>query len=395
MSTVGKRPAPSSEVVAAGSAAVTAFSTRLLRQSLAVEPGNVICSPFSVAAALGMTVNGARGRTASEMLAVLGGASIDALDEGLAAVASTFESRAGARTKLDGNAAQVNLDVANSLWGQTGTPWEQSFLDALARYYGAAMRMVDYKRDAQAARVAVNAWTSDATHAKIPELVPAGVFDERTRLTLVNAVYLKAPWEEPFERSATTKGTFTTALGVARTVDMMTGSLSHAYAASGPGWRAVTLPYAGRELGMTLVLPDASTQTFAAWLDAGGLGEVLTALRPHPTVQVTVPRWTFRTKLRLKALLSSMGMPTAFTDSADFSAMTTSERLLIDEVLHEGFVAVDEDGTEAAAATAVVIRAVTAVADPVVFVADQPFVYVVHDLATQAPLFVGRVADPT
>lgn len=394
MSTVA-RATPGAGASAAAVTAVTGFTERMVAAVLADKADNLICSPYSVAAALAMTANGARGSTSTEMLAVLGGLTIDDLDGGLAALSGLFAARAGAKTKADGNSAVIALDIANSLWGQRGTAWEQPFLDALARWFGAGMNLVDYVTGAGPARTRINDWTAAATHDKIRDLVPAGAVNASTRLVLVNAVYLKAPWEEPFQATATHKGPFTLGSGATVLADLMTGSRERASAATGPGYVAVSLPYAGGELAMTLVLPDRSDPaSLTTWLRAGGLAAALRDLRPQ-AVNLTMPTWTFRSRLQLKPLLAALGMPTAFGGSADFSGITRDVALSIDDVYHQGFVAVDEEGTEAAAATAVVMREVSAPADPLTVTLDRPFLFVVHDVASRAPLFVGWVADPT
>lgn len=389
------RATPAAGAADPAAKAITGFTERMVASVLAGSSDNLVCSPYSVAAALAMTANGARDKTATEMLAVLGGLTVDDLDAGLAALSATFASRAGAKTKSDGNKADIALDIANSLWGQRGTTWEQPFLDALAKWFGAGMNLVDYVAATEAARARINGWTAAATHNKINDLLPEGALDPSTRLVLVNAVYLKAPWEEPFAASATQKAPFTLAAGGTVQADMMRGSFERASAATGPGYTAVSLPYAGGELAMTLVLPGRSnSESLIEWLKSGLLSAALADLRPRP-VNLAMPKWTFRSRLALKPVLSALGMPSAFEGSADFSGITREVQLAIDEVFHQGFVAVDEEGTEAAAATAVVMSEVSAPADPLQVTLDRPFLFVVHDVASRTPLFIGRVADPT
>jgi serpin B len=239
------RATPAAGAADPAAKAITGFTERMVASVLAGSSDNLVCSPYSVAAALAMTANGARDKTATEMLAVLGGLTVDDLDAGLAALSATFASRAGAKTKSDGNKADIALDIANSLWGQRGTTWEQPFLDALAKWFGAGMNLVDYVAATEAARARINGWTAAATHNKINDLLPEGALDPSTRLVLVNAVYLKAPWEEPFAASATQKAPFTLAAGGTVQADMMRGSFERASAATGPGYTAVSLPYAG------------------------------------------------------------------------------------------------------------------------------------------------------
>lgn len=387
------RATPSAAAGERGAVALRRFACALLPRLLDGEPGNLACSPMSVAIALGMTANGARGRTATEMLGVLHAESVEQLNEGLAACVAAVEGLAGEGERRDGSAYEIALDTANSLWAQRDLEWQRPFLEALGRWFGAGVHTVDYRSAAEEARQEINGWTSERTHEKIPELVPQGALDQLTRLVLVNALYLKAPWEEPFTKAVTRPEPFTFADGARREVPMMRTGLHTGYAA-GSGWRAAALPYAGRALAMTLVLPDdPSPAAAAAWFTPDNLAQ---ALRPAAQTQVDImlPRWTFRYTRRLKDILSQLGMPLACTDSADFTGMTESEPIYISEVVHETFIAVDEEGTEAAAATAVTMAAGAAPAEPQRLVLDRPFLFVIHDVATGVPLFAGRVAEP-
>lgn len=378
-----------------GAAAVRAFTADLTAKLLADDAGNLVCSPFSVALALGMTANGAVGATQREMVTTLAFDDIDGLDAGLAAVVRLAESRAGARTDAMGNSYEIALDSANSLWPQRGSEFQQPFLDAVAKWFGAGLHTVDYAADAEAARVAINRWTSDRTHEKIPKLIPEGVLSAATRLVLVNAVYFKAPWNLPFTPALTAPAPFTGDTGDAKPVPMMHNGLSAPYA-QGPGWESVTLHFAGRELAMTLVrTEDPSVAAQRSWLTADNLNAALTPT-DQPAVELTLPKWTFRTPSPLTGILPAMGMPLAFDPAqADFSAMTTQERLYISAVVHEAFIAVDENGAEAAAATAVIMDAAGAPAEPKKLTFDRPFLFVIHEVESATPLFVGRVADPS
>lgn len=373
-------------------AALRGFGADLTRRLLGASEDNLACSPFSVAVALAMTANGAAGTTATEMLHVLGADSLDRLNRGMGALTQVVESRAGHMQEPGGAAYDIALDSANSLWPQAGMSWKAPFLDALARWYGAGLHTVDYVKAAGPARAAINAWTSERTHTRIPELIPDGAVDATTRLVLVNALYLKAPWMTPFVPEATTPGRFVAAAGE-RSVPMMHQSVSVPYA-EGPGWVAVTLPYAGGTLAMTLIRTDAATAAdHAGWLTTANLDHALTG-GAATQVLLGMPRWTFRVPSSLPRYLAAMGMPTAFGDTADFSGMTDQEKLFISDILHEVFIAVDEKGTEAAAATAVVLLAMGAVVEPKEVTLDRPFLFVIHETSTHAPLFIGRVAEP-
>jgi serpin B len=376
---------------------VQALTGDLFMRLAAAGTDNLVCSPYSVAMALAMTRNGAAGTTATEMDAVLHAPALGALNGGLNSLAQLLDKRAGRKTRADGSRGLVSLDVANSLWGQRGTTWQPAFLDALARDYGAGMRLVDYKRDAAGATELINDWTAAATHDKIPDIIPPGLLSALTRLVLVNAIYLKAPWEEPFEPVLTSRKPFHKTDGSTVQAETMAATLKEAAFASGPGWQAGRLGYAGGELAMAVVLPDPGRlEEVQASMDGPMLGKLLTSFQPVASMRIELPRFTFRARFGLDDQLIALGMPTAFDPvRADFSGMTDQAQLYISAVLHQAFIAVDEHGTEAAAATAVVLDTTSLPANQVVLKADRPFLFVLFDVETSAPLFIGRVSDPT
>lgn len=375
-------------------AAVQAFTADLYAAA-AAGTDNLVLSPYSVAIALAMTRNGALGRTGREMDDVLHAPGIDSLNGGMNELTRRIESRAREHELPDGETAEVAMSVASSLWGQQDLAWEQEFLDVLAREYGAGMRLVDYVGDAENARGLINAWTADRTGDKIPELVPEGVLDNLTRLVLVNAIHFKAPWDTPFEGERTVA--FRLVDRTQTEIEMVSQHLSGAGYAQGDGWEAVQVPYLGRELAMTVVLAD-DLAALEDRLDGELLAALTTMHRPAAGgVNLTMPRWDFRTRLDLRAVLSELGMPTAFdAEAAELEGMTTAEAdLHLTHVLHEATITVDEDGTEAAAATGVVAGVTSAPPEPPAeVVLDRPFLFVVHDVETGTPLFVGRVTDP-
>lgn len=374
---------------------VRAFTADLYRR-VAAEDGNIGCSPHSVAVALAMTRNGARGRTAQELDRVLHASGLPQLNAGLGAIEAALEQRSGPVRRADRSKATIELRMANSLWGQQGIAWQPPFLDALARSYGTGLRVVDYLSDPDGARGRINAWTSDQTAGRIPHLLPGGAVDGLTRLVLVNALYLKAPWEHPFEKDRTAAGPFTRADGSTVDVPTMRTRLSGVRYARGDGWSAAELPYAGGALAMTLIRPDDGLPALERTLDGPALARIDRAMGPVPALDLRVPKWTFSTGLRLDDVLISLGMPTAFDrGAADFTGMATGSRLYISAVQHETYVAVDEAGTEAAAATAAVISTTSAVSAPAELVLDRPFLFLIQDRPTGTPLFLGRVADPS
>lgn len=371
--------------------AVQDFGAAAFSALTASGSGNLVMSPLSLQVALGMALTGARGKTAQEMLATLHGSEVGAMARGLNALTQSL-ARCAQKVRIDDDhSATIQFALANALWGQQGISWNQAFLDGLAVDFGAAMRVADYAKQTEQARQAINGWVSDVTRKTIPALIGPGTLNASTRLTLVNALYLKAPWASPFEPSRTAAGSFTRSSGGPAQVPFMHQNVDAAYAA-GNGWRAVRLDYVGR-LAMTLVLPDAGRAGPLEKLDGAGLRTILAAPQPA-TVELAMPKWRTRSALSLAELLSRLGMPTAFTDDADFGAMTSQERLAISAVLHQGYIAVDEAGTEASAATAVAMR-LTAAGRLEKITFDRPFLYVLHDRETRTPLFLGRVSDPT
>jgi serpin B len=271
-------------------------------------------------------------------------------------------------------------------------PLEEPYLEALAARFGGGLRLVDYKTQTEEARALINGWVDAQTEHRIPELLVPGVLTPATRLTLVNAVYLKAPWQTPFSADATKAGTFTRADGSTVQVPFMAATESLRYA-SGDGWRAVEIPYIGGSLAMTVILPD-DLATFERALSADSLAAITGALA-DAQVALALPKFGIETKAELASILAALGMPSAFDDRADFSGITTAEQLVISNVIDQANIDVDEKGTEAAAATAVVMRATAIPAEPVTLRVDRPFLFALHDIPTGAVLFLGRVGDPS
>ncbi|WDZ84511.1 serpin family protein [Micromonospora cathayae] len=372
--------------------AVRGFTADLYRALASTRAGgNVVCAPYSVGLALAMTRAGAGSTSADEMDAVLHAPypRPGALDSGLNAVDQLLAGR-----YQDGDGVRLpRLTTANALWSRLDLGLRPGFRDTLAGYYGAVPHPVDFRGAPEAARQEINTWVSDRTNAKIPELLPSDAVGADTSLVLTNTVYLKAAWKYPFTPTATAVEPFTRDDGTVVGVPVMRGPFDRMGYLEGDGWRAVDVPYAGDGLAMAIVMPTrGDLATVEASVDATWLGELLTGFRTTD-VQLRLPRWTFRLPAELGAVLSGLGMPTAFSTRADFAAMSTEPALRIDNVAHETFIAVDEKGTEAAAASAVIVRPPTIPQGPQFFV-NRPFLYVIHDRSTGVPLFLGRVHDP-
>jgi serpin B len=339
-----------------------------------------------------MAQAGARGETASQMNAVLhaaadagGGNGINSLDQGLTGLSGTFKDQ--------GNTdRQVTLRIANAPFAQRDLQLEQPYLDTLASRFGAGLRLVDFKGDPNGTCSLINGWVSDQTEARIPKLLDS--LDPQTRLVLVNAIYLKAPWRKAFDEANTKPAPFTRVGGSTVSVPTMAVSLSGGRYASGIGWQAVELPYVNPALAMTVILPD-DLASFEKNLDAESFAGITAALG-QANVDLTLPRFKIETKSDLASTLSGMGMPLAFDpNSAHFSGITTQEPLYISKVIHQANISVDEKGTEASAATAVVMLAGAMPGRPVTMKVDRPFIFALRDTNTGAILFLGRVVDPS
>ncbi len=389
----GTRVAPDAAAVDAAAAAVRDFSADAYRAlALAGDPyADLVCSPYSVAVALAMARAGASGTTASEMDAVLHAPdpAPRALDAGLNALDQLMV--AGYQDPGGDGTTCPQLAVANSLWTQLDLSLEPAFRETLTGYYGADAHPVDF-RVTEAARQEINTWIGDRTGGKIPELLAPGVLAPLTKLVLANAIYLKAGWRFPFDVRATAAAPFTRDDGETATVAMMAGTVPQAGYLEGDSWLAVDVPYVGSGLAMAVVVPTRGRLAdVEAAIDGAWLTRLLRGFHPT-TVQLRLPRWRFRLPTELGGLLARLGMPTAFTPRADFSGITSDVDLCIDRVVHEAFIAVDERGTEAAAATAIVLPPSAQQPRPVQV--DRPFLFVIHDLPRVTPLFIGRVGSP-
>jgi serpin B len=375
--------------LAALAAGNTEFAFDLFHAAAAGD--NLLISPYSVAAALTMTYAGARGPTAEEMRAAL---ALGLADDRIHSGRNELDLLIGAEPEVgpEDDREPFTIRVANSLWGQAGYPFLDEFLALLAENYDAGMNLVDFQVAAEDARLEINAWVEDRTEGRIVDLIASGVITELTRLVLVNAIWFKASWTEQFDPALTVDGTFTTLDGTEVTVPLMHGG-GPMLVSTGDGYLLASIPYAGGT-SMVVVLPDPSRfDEVAARLGPAELERALGSARGLD-VRLTMPRFEFRTELELSGLLGDLGMHTAFTDAADFSGMTGDRELSIGAVIHQAFIKVDEEGTEAAAATAVVMR-VTAAIEPAVVTLDRPFLFVIQHDGTGEVLFVGQVTDPS
>jgi serpin B len=375
---------------------VNALGADLYAALVAGNEANLVFSPASILLALAMARAGAAGTTASEMDAALHIDDPEAIHHALNGLTRALAARSGTIETGD-EPVEVELSIANAVWAQATLTWQEAFLDVLAGEYGAGVRLADFAADPDAARIAVNNWVGEETHDRIPALLAPGSVDDLTRMILVNAIYLKAPWAIPFEPAATQPAPFTRLDGSTVEVPFMERADEAMDYARGEGWQAVELPYAGGALAMLVVLPDqGALATVEGELGAGLIDRAVAGLAPTDVV-LQLPKWDIETRAELSTVLAALGMPTAFTDAADFTGMTTDEPLEIGFVIHQANITVDEAGTEAAAATAVGMRTSAAPIDPpepVLVTVDRPFLYALRDRETGAVLFLGRVTTP-
>jgi serpin B len=385
--------------------------------------GNLVFSPASIATALRLVLLGARGETAAQIAAVLhlatpdGAALSDQKPPGLQAARALTAFSA---LLSDLAAGDLTLRAPNAMWLQSGLPLEPGFTAVVAEATAVTVHDADFRRAAEQARREINQFIREQTAGKISDLLSPGVVSATTSLVLASAVYLKAAWAHPFPAGATQDAAFYLDPGqrdagrpdpaTQVTVPTMRVRARLRYLRA-DGYQAVELPYAGTRLGLVIVLPDPSPGPGSgdpAYAGPGGLlaggvapgagpGGLRAGLAPRQ-VSLALPRFRVTSGFALRPVLAALGMPLAFTDEADFSGITTAQRLRIDEVVHQAYIDVNEAGTEAAAATAVIMTASARRMDPeppVEMIVDRPFLFALTDLRSGLPLFLGRVTDPT
>jgi len=364
-----------------------------LYQLLRQDTNNVFFSPYSISQALAMTYSGARGETEKQMSDTLHFVlSQDRLHPAFNGLDIELSKRGeGAQGKDEEG---FRLNIVNAIWGQEDYRFLSEFLDVLAENYGAGLRALDFVNAPEESRITINDWVSEQTEGRIEDLIPEGAIDALTRLVLTNAIYFNAAWQFPFNEDATTDGPFYLLDGGEVIVPMMTQTESFGYT-KGDDYQAVELPYDGQELSMIILLPsDGQFENFESSMVYQRVTEIISSLAGQQ-VNLTIPKFEFESEFSLKKALTTMGMPVAFSADADFSGMTGNRDLAIDDILHKAFVSVDEAGTEAAAATAVIMTLTAVPAPPVVVTVDRPFIFLIRDIETGTILFIGRVVNPS
>jgi serpin B len=370
-----------------------AFAFDLYQQLAITNDGNILYSPYSISAALAMTYAGARGDTEEQMRDTLHfdlpQAELHPMFSGLN---TELTSRAEEFAEYEVDALQLN--IANALWGEQTLSFNADFTQTIDENYGAALRLVDFINAPEDARIMVNDWVADETQDRIQDMVPQGAITPDTRLVLANAIYFNAAWMNTFEETATQDDTFNLLDGTQVTVPMMNQQEQFFYL-QGEGYQTIALPYWG-DMSMLVFLPDdGQFATFEQSFSTDTFTDAVDGMN-YQEINLFMPRFEYEFSAGLNDALSAMGMPIAFTDAADFSGMA-DESLSISDVLHKAFISVDESGTEAAAATAVIMGA-TSVEEPrqpVELRLDRPFIYAIYDQRTNTVLFMGRVLNPS
>ncbi len=374
----------------------TEFTFDMYHQFAGSENGNFLYSPYSISLALAMTYAGARGETEDQMAQTL---QFTLPQKLLHSAFNRLDLILASRSAPDewDETEGFKLNIANSIWGQNGYAFKPEFINILAEDYGAPLRLTDFATSAEEARVTINKWVEEQTEDKIKDLLAPGTVNALTRMILVNAIYFNAAWAFQFEEYNTEDGNFYPLDGDPVEVAMMYQTERFKINIE-DGCSAIQLPYERFELGMVIMMPDEGRfEEFEGSLDVEKVQDIIDGLSSWE-VRLTMPKFTYESGFNLKDTLSAMGMPTAFEPfNADFSGMDGTKELYIFDVIHKAFIKVDEEGTEAAAATAVMMEMTSAEMDepePIVLDIDRPFIYLIRDIRTGSILFVGRVMNP-
>jgi len=357
-----------------------------LYKKIKIKQGNLFISPYSISTALSMTYAGARGATAEEISKVMH------FDLAGAEINKDFRDLTDS---LSDTGCQLN--IANALWLQKGEALLPDYVSLVDKFYEGRLNIVDFRGATEEVRSTINSWVEEKTQDKIKELLRSGDIDAATMLVLTNAIYFKGFWLSKFDNALTKEEPFDTALGAKVNTPMMHIEKDFNYAEDGD-MQVLALPYRGSRLEMLVFLPKDKSKiarieaeldylTFEAWLSKLN----------DEKVSVALPKFKFNSRYMLADTLKEMGMTSVFSGGADFSGITGKNNIFIDKIIHQAFVEVNEEGTEAAAATAVTMTrgAMITPKEPKVFIADHPFIFIIYDKGTSSILFIGKVDDPS
>lgn len=356
--------------------------------SLCRNQGNIFYSPYSISTALAMTYAGACGNTEKEMAQAL---HFDLLEEDIHPAFSELQSHLQKIQKEE----PVILNSANALWVEKTYQLKKDYLDLNKKYYSANIFSVDFRNDPEKSRVKINDWVKEKTEEKIKDLLAQGTINDLTRLVLTNAIYFLGEWENKFNPKATRDGDFWLDEANKVTAPLMYQEDIFGYAA-GDGIQILEMPYKGESLSMVVFLPQKKDglKELENSLNPENLEKWLACLKQQK-VEIYFPKFKTTQSFNLNDVLKSLGMKEAFTRTANFFNMEPRKELFISDVVHKAFVEVDEKGTEAAAATAVVMELASMPMNVQVFKADHPFIFIIRERTTDSVLFMGRLANPT
>jgi serpin B len=369
----------------------TAFALDFYRM-IADSDDNIIFSPYSISVAFAMCYAGAKSQTATEIADILH------FTLGQSALHNAFNAldlelaKPGTSVPSGSTGDQFVLKITNSIWGQRGYPFLQDFLDTLAVNYGAGLNVLDFQANPESCRITINDWVSDQTEEKINDLLPPGSIDELTRLVLTNAIYFKGSWAEKFDPADTVPETFTLLDGTTTTVQMMKQSLRASANEVAGEYTVAAIPYYGGKASMIIILPE--TGRFTA-IESSLTQETITAMINSistSTLTLSMPKFSFKWGKSIKEVLMNLGMQQSFSANADFTGITEAERLMIGDVIHKAIISVDEEGTEAAAATAIIMP--PSAPPPLTMTINRPFIFLIRESVTGTILFAGRVLEP-
>ncbi len=362
-----------------------------IMQNLKFAEENSIISPYSISTALAMTYGGARGKTMNEMSSVMK----YSLEQN--SFHPTFSAFMSDITSI--SSEKAGFESANAIYAQKDYDFLSEFFELINKNYGSALKFVDFhKGNREDIRQEINKWVELKTKSKITELIAPNILSEDTRMVLVNAIYFLAEWEKEFNKELTYSDSFYPNNGDPQKVNYMKTTDNFMYIQS-KGYEAIELPYSGNKFSMMMVLPESKTD-FSSFIKSFSYDDfnTITSNFAKKQVEVNIPKYKIETATELQKVLIQMGMPLAFSNKADFSGMTGKQDLKIDKVIHKAFVEVDEKGTEAAAATAVVmIRKTAAVEDmsqKIIFKADRPFLFFIKENNNNTIIFMGSVINP-
>ena len=363
------------------------FAFELYSEINKAKDSNIFYSPYSISSAIAMTYEGAKGQTADEMKSVFHFPESNILRPNFAEIYNDINKRTKA----------YELRTGNALWVQHDYPFLEDYTNRVEKYYGGKAANLDFIKETEKSRQTINSFIEEQTNNKIKDLIPSGALTPIMRLVLTNAIYFKGTWEWEFDKSDTREQDFKiTPTNIVKTPMMFMDNdkAEFNYADIGD-LQILELPYKGEEISMLILLPTENLAAIEPSLTAEKLKEWKSQMNEFKLDAIYLPKFEFDTKYFMKDTLSAMGMPTAFEwPGADFSGMDGTEMLYIDKVIHQAYVKVDEKGTEAAAATAIMVGFGSA-GPRNVFRADHPFIFIIQERETGNILFLGRVVDPT